>query len=164
MVLNWTHDASHSRVRPNDRGLRMPFDERSHLLQVGRWFAGLRERSVEVIVDDHQQTALSAEIEDSIESRVVQARDFSRDLRGNKFFMNGELADAGEYSRKDFEYAFNVIDRIHVGRIETRDHGIKVRLLCLRKRLVLHGNPGVREGVVVKGRIGFEIVGGRSIS
>jgi hypothetical protein len=54
------HDAPEADVGPDDRCLRMPLEERLHLRQVDRLGVGLRERHVDVVVDDDDETGSAA--------------------------------------------------------------------------------------------------------
>jgi hypothetical protein len=86
------------------------------------------ERRIEIVVYDYQQPTFRAEIEDPVQSRIVEAGDFAGDLGGDKFLVNAEFADAGKYPRKGLQHALDVVGGVHVGWVEARNHGIETGL------------------------------------
>ena len=68
--------------------------------------------------------------------------------------------DAG----KGLQHAADVVGRVHVGRVEARDHGIEAGLLLPRQRLVRHRDEGVGERVVVEVGVAIEVVARRRVA
>jgi hypothetical protein len=68
-------------------------------------------------VHEDDETNIAREIEDAIESRVGKTGRAPSDLGGDELLMDGELTDSGKDTGIDLEYASNVIDRVHVGRL-----------------------------------------------
>ena len=62
------------------------------------------------------------------------------------------------------EHALDVIDAVHVGGVEPRDHRIEARLLARRERAIRHRDVGVRERVVVERRVGLQVVRGPELA
>ena len=62
------------------------------------------------------------------------------------------------------QHAPDVVDAVHVGRIEPGDHRIEARLLLLRERAVHARDVGVGERVVVERRVGLQVVGRREVA
>src|SRR5207302_2652786 len=114
-----------------------------------RWGSLLRERNVNIVVNQDDQACLGGEVEDTIHSRVLQARHFTCDLCRDELLMYREFADSREYTRESLKDAPDVVRGIHIRRVETRDHGIEASLLPGGQGLVCHGDPCVRERVVV---------------
>jgi len=155
-------------VCPDDGRAWMAFENGDELREVG-WAGGvlsdvLREWEIDVVVQDDDEAGFGGEIEDAVESGIFEAGYFARNFCGNEFLVNGELADAGEDARKSFEDTANVVGGVHVGGIETGDHGVDARLLIFGQRFVGHGDGGVGERVVVERRIAVEVVSGRAIA
>ena len=74
--------------------LRMALEQRFHLREIDRLGIGLGERHVDVVVKDADESGFPGKIQNAIERRVCQAGGFARDLRGDEFLVNRELADA----------------------------------------------------------------------
>ncbi len=142
----------------------MPAQEGFHLREVDRLGIRFRERHVDVVVEDHDQPGLGGELEDAIEGGVGKARRFSGDLRGDELLVDAELADPGEHAGKRFQHAANVVDAIHVGRVEPRDHRVEPRLVGLRQSEIHARDVGVGEGVVVERRVGLQVIRGREVA
>jgi hypothetical protein len=155
---------SEPHVGPDDDSLGMAPDQRRELLHHVGVLPGLRERHVHVVVDDAKQPGLRAEVEDPVQGGIGQARRLAVDLGGDELLVDGELADAAEDPGERAEDPLDVVHRVHVGRIEARDHRLESRLLLRGQRAVRHGDDGVGEGVVVQRRVGLEIVGGSEVS
>ena len=62
------------------------------------------------------------------------------------------------------QHAADVIDGVHVRRIEAGDHRIEARLLGRGQRLVDAGDVGVGERVVVERRVALQVVGRREVA
>src|SRR6478735_3708333 len=66
------------------------------------------------------------------------------------------------YARKDtrecLQYALDVVRGIHIRRIKSRYHRVEPRLLLFVKRPVGHRYVRVGKGIVIKRRVGIEIV------
>ena len=105
--------------------------------------------------------ASAGKLQNAIECGVRQAGGFAGDLGGDEFLVNRELAEPGEDAGKRPEDPPDVIDRIHVGRIEAGNHRIEARLLFLRQRAVHAGDVRVGERVVIKRGIGLQVIGRR---
>src|SRR5262249_15243365 len=121
--------------------------------------ARLGEGHVDVVVQDDRESDLARKIEYSIQCGIGEARRLAGDLGGYELLVDRELADAAEDPRKQLEHPPDVIDSVHVRRVEASDHGIEARLLLLRQRLVYAGDIGIGEGVVIERRVGAEVVG-----
>ena len=80
--------------------VRMALEQRLHLRQIHRLGVRLRERHVDVVVQDHDEAGLGGEVENAIERRIGQAGRLARDLGRDEFLVDGELADAGEDARE----------------------------------------------------------------
>ena len=158
------HDAAEADVRPDDRRLRVALEQGDHLLQVDRLGVLLGKRHVDVVVQDDDEAGLGGEGEDAIQRRVGQAGGLARDLRADELLVDAELADAGEDAGKRRQDAADVIDAVHVGRVETGDHRIEARLLLRPKAAIDAGDVGVRERVVVERRVGVQVVGRREVA
>ena len=117
-----------------------------------------RKRPVHIVVDDHHQSGLASEVQDPVQCRVGQARHRARDLAGYELLVDGEFADTAEYTRERLEHPANVVRAVHIGRIETRDHGIEPRPLLRRERKVGHRDPGIGERVVVQRGVRIQVV------
>ena len=59
----------------------MPLEHRLHLRQIHRFRVRLRERHVDIVVEDDHEARFGGEVENAIERRVGQARRLARDLR-----------------------------------------------------------------------------------
>ena len=93
----------------------MAEQERPHLLQIGGLPAGLRERRVDVVVQEDQEAGLGAERQDAVERGVLQAGGVAGHLRRHELLVDAELADAGEDAGERLQDAADVIDAVHVG-------------------------------------------------
>jgi hypothetical protein len=158
------NDAAETEVSPDDRGLRVPPQECLHLREVHRLGVGLRKRHVEVVVEDDDETRFGGEVEDPIEGRIGQAGGFADDLRGHELLVDTELADPGEDTGKRLQYSPDVIDAVHVGRVEPGDHRIEPRLVRFGQPSIDARNVGVGERVVVEGGVGVQVVGWREVA
>src|SRR5688572_6110996 len=78
--------------------------------------------------------------------------------------MNRELPDPGKHTGKCFQNAANVIESVHVGWVESCDHGIESRLLCRTERFIEARDIGIRERVVVQRCITLEVIGRREVT
>src|SRR5215472_18044957 len=114
MALHRPDDAAQSGMRPNDRGFRMALDQASHLLEITRRLTRPRKRGIHIVVEDYQQAALRAEIENAIQSGILKARNLASDLGGYELLVDGELSDSCEDSGKGPEHSLDVIDCIHI--------------------------------------------------
>ena len=94
----------------------------------------------------------------------VEAGRLARDLRGHELLVDRELADPGEDAGERLEHALDVVGRVHVGRVEARDHGVEARLLRGRERAVGHRDEGVGERVVVERGVRLQVVGGGEVA
>src|SRR5688572_25097023 len=74
LCTNRTDDASDTDVRPDDRCLRMPFEQVFQKVEINGRGSFFRKRSVDVIVQNHNETDFGAKVEDLIESRILQTR------------------------------------------------------------------------------------------
>lgn len=70
MTLDWTNNASHPRVRPDDRCLGMTGKHFFHLRKVGWLCAGLGERHIQIIVDKDNEPGLSGEVQNPVKGRI----------------------------------------------------------------------------------------------
>ena len=113
--------------------VRMTLEKGFYLVEIRRLRSFFGKRPIHVVMNQHNQSDLAGEVEDPVQRRVLQARNRTGDLGGYELLVNGELANAGEYTRKSLQHPANMIHRVHVGGIESRDHGIEPRLL-LRPR------------------------------
>src|SRR5204863_8417738 len=109
VIRDGANDATDPSVRTDDRRVWMSHDEVMHLLQVRRWRPRLRERHVDVIMDEDEQSGLSRESKDAVERRIEQAGHATGDLRRHEFLMDRELTDAREDAREDREHASDVV-------------------------------------------------------
>ena len=140
----------------------MPFEQRLDLVEIGRLRPLLRERDIHIVMNEDEQACLGGEIQDPIQRRILKTRHFAGDFRRHEFLVNRELSDTGEYARKGLQDAADMVRRVHVGRIEARDHRVETRLLLWRRqRLVGHGDPCIGERVVIKRRVGIQVISGR---
>jgi hypothetical protein len=110
-------------------------------------------------VQDHDETGFGGEVQNAIERGIGEARGFTRNLRRDELLVDAELADAGEDAGECLEHAADVVDAVHVGRIESGDHRIEPRLRLSGERAVDAGDVGVGERVVVERRVGVQVVG-----
>ena len=158
------NDAAKTDVRPDDARARMALEQRLHLREIHRLGIGLCERHVDVVVEDDDEPALGGEVENPIERRIGQARGLAGNLRGHEFLVDAELADAGEDAGEGLQHAADVIDGIHVRRVEPGDHRIEARLLLLRERAIGAGDERIGERVVVERRVALQVVGRRELA
>jgi hypothetical protein len=124
----------------------------------------LRERHVDVVVDDHDEARFRGEVEDAIERGVCEAGSLAGDLGRDELLVDAELADAGEHAGERLQNPANVIDAVHVRWVEPGDHRIEARLLLLRERAILAGDVSVGERVVVERRVAVQVVGRREVA
>ena len=162
--LHRVNHPAETRVRPDHRSLRMAPEQVFHLREVDRLGAFLRERNIDVVVQEDDEPHLTREFEDAVERRVREARGVAGDLGRDELLVNRELADAGEHAGERLEHAANVVGGVHVGGIEAGDHRIEARLITPRQRLVLRRDVGVGEGVIVERRVGLQIVRRRVVT
>ena len=80
----------------------------------------------------------------------------------DELLVDRELADAREDAGKRLQHAPDVVGRVHVGRVEARDHRIEAGLLLLRQRPIRHRDERVGERVVVEVGVAIEVVGRRA--
>ena len=109
-------------------------------------------------MNQHHQTCLLSQVQNSIQGGVGKACDAPRDLAGDKLFVNRELADSAEHAGKSPQRSANVSGGIHIRRIKPRNHRIKSPLLLVRERQVSHSDRCVGKRVVVQRRICIEVV------
>src|SRR3954449_902840 len=119
---HWPHHAPKAGVRPDNSSLRMPFDELAHLHEVNWLLVRLIERRVDIAVDENDQPGFCREIEDAVQRWIEKASAIARDLRGHELLVDGEFADALEHAGEREQHAPDMIDTVHVGRIETGNH------------------------------------------
>ena len=100
LVLDRAHDAPEADVRPDDRGLRVPLEEVPQLDELIRLLLRLRERHVDVVVQEHDESDLAGEIEDPVERRIREAGRLAGDLGRDELLVDRELADAREHAGK----------------------------------------------------------------
>ena len=70
VLVDRTNDTTHPAVRPDNRDVRMSFEERFHLGEIEWLGAFLGERRVDVIVNQDNEANFTSEIKNSIEGRV----------------------------------------------------------------------------------------------
>src|SRR5688572_398837 len=131
LLLDWPNNPPDADMGPDKRRIGMTPEQRLHLGRISRFGAGLCEWNVNVVVNQNDQACLGGEIDQAIERLVLKTRHLTRDLCGNKFFMNAEFPDAAEHTGKSLEHASNMIGGVHVRRIEPCDHWIEPKLLFL---------------------------------
>ncbi len=160
LVVDGTDDPAHADMGPDDRDrFRVPQEEVPHLEDLPRLLVRLRERHVRVAVQERHQPDLAGEVEDPVQRLIREAGRPAGGLGRHELLVDRELADPHEDPGEGPEHPADVVRRVHVGGIEAGDHGIEPRLFLGRQGLVLHGDPGVGERVVVKGRVGLKVVG-----
>ena len=151
-------------MRPDDGRLRVALEERFHLSQVDRLRVRLRERHVDVVVEDHDEARLGGELEDAVERGIREAGRLARDLGRDEFLVDAELADAGEDAGKRLQHAADVVDAVHVGRVEAGDHRVEARLFLLREGAIDGCDVRVGERVVVERRVALQVVRRREVA
>src|SRR6478672_225314 len=150
MILDRAYYPAHARMGPYDRRFRVTLEQCLDLLQVRRAGSLLSEGDIDIVMDQHYQAHFGGEVQDTIESRILEAGHLPCDLSCHELLVNREFPDPRKYSRENFKYAANMVRRIHISRIESRDHRIEAGLLLCRQRLIRHGDPCVGERVVVE--------------
>jgi len=110
------------------------------------------------------KTCFRSKVQNAIQRRILETGCLSRDLRRHELLMDRKLANTREDAGKQSQHTANVIDRIHVGRVESCDHGIEPLLFFGRQRTISTRYVGVGERVVVKRRIAVQVVGRRKIA
>src|SRR5262249_47052799 len=133
IVVDGPYDAIHTHMRPYDRRAWMTPEQRFHLVQVSRRLVQAGRRHIDVVVYQDKQAGFFSEIENAVHGRIEKTRDTTRNFAGNEFFVNRELADAGEDTGKGPQHAANVIRGVRVRWIKTRDHRIEARLFFSRE-------------------------------
>ena len=158
------HDAAEPDVRPDDRRLRMPLEQRLHLRQIDRLGVLLRERHVDVVVQDHDEAGFGGELENAVERGVGQAGGFAGifDETNSLWMLNSPMPVNTPGNMR--QHAADVVDGVHVGRIESGDHRVEARLIVLRQGPVHARDVGVGERVVVERRVGLQVVGRREVA
>ena len=73
---------------PNDGRVRMALEEGLYLVEVCGFGSVLCKRNVDIVVEQHNQANFRSKIEYTIESRVLEACDFARNLRRHELFVN----------------------------------------------------------------------------
>src|SRR3982750_704760 len=139
MIGHGTNNAAHSRVRANDRGLRMALQHRFHLREGNRLSAGFGKWHIHVVVDKNEEPSFCGKVQDQIKGWVLKRGGFPCYFCGAEFLVNAELTNGRENAWEREKDATNVIDTIHVSRIEPCNHGIEPSLLLFRQRPVRHG-------------------------
>jgi hypothetical protein len=142
----------------------MPPQERFHLREIDGLRIRFRERHVDVVVQDHDEPRFGGEREDAIEGRVLQACGLAVDFSRDEFLVDAELADAREDTGKRLQHATDVIDAVHVGRVEAGDHRVETPLLLSGQRAVHARDVGVGERVVVERCVAVQVIRGREVT
>src|SRR5882757_4770063 len=125
-------------MRPNNGNVRVSLEEGFYLVEICGFGSVLCKRNVDVVVEQHNQANFRSKIQYAIESRVLKACDFARNLRRYEFFVNRELAYTSKHAWEGLQHPAYVVRSIHVRRVEAGDHGIKPGLLFLRQRPICH--------------------------
>ena len=115
-------------------------------------------------MQDHHQPGLGGEVENPIERRIRQAGCLARHFRRHELLVDAELADAREHAGERQQDTADVIDSVHVGRVEAGDHRVEAGLLGRRQRAVRHRDGCVGERIVVERRVAVQVVGGREVA
>src|SRR4051794_12419405 len=87
VILDGANDPAHAGMRPNDGRVRVPFENSFDLVEIRRFRSFLGEGDIHIVMDQHEQPDLTRKIQNPVESRVLQTRDFARNLRGYKFLV-----------------------------------------------------------------------------
>src|SRR5678815_215189 len=114
---------------PDCRRTWMTAQYRFHWVQVCRWFSGIGKRSIDIVVNQNDETGLFCQIENSIQGRIEQAGDTARNFGRHELFMNRELANSAEHAGESSQNAPDMICSVHVRRIEACDHRVEACLL-----------------------------------
>ncbi len=151
-------------MRPNHRRTWMPREHIEHLRVIDRQRRAFGERHVDVIVKNDRKSGPAGEIENSVQRRIWEGRYLAGHLARYELFVNAEFADAAEHAWVHFQHTRDVIDRVHVRRIEPGNHRIQAGAILGRQREIFVRDDRVGEGVIIKRSVGLQVIGRRKIA
>ena len=85
---------------------------------------------IDIVVKQDYKPGFGCETKDPVKRPVVESRGLSRDFCGYELLVDTKLTETYEYTRIHPHHALYVINRVHIGGVEARDHGVEAFFLA----------------------------------
>ena len=151
-------------MSPNDRRFRVAREYVPHLIVEERRPGALGEGNIDVAMEDDRHPDFTGEVENPVQCGIEESRRIAGDFSRHEFLMDAEFADAAEHSRIHLKHPADMIDGVHVGRVEAGDHRIEPRTIFRRQREIFVRDHRIGEGVIIKRCVGLQIIGRRDVT
>lgn len=145
-----------SAVSEDHLELREVTQHHLHLMEIFRMIR--YSRRGDIVVDEHRKVVFHGELEDRIHGTIVDPTGFSGCQEGEIVMSEEHLSDSSEDSRIELEHLPDMMDGIHIHRVEPADERIEPLAILLIQRHILQCDHRIRGEVVIALGIVIQII------